>query len=434
MKKWIFPLVLIILDLIFAILFMTPSIVKVLPQFLLWIRDLTIIVLSAVSKLLHLPTFVDDGQINNVIANSISFFIITFLIFIIYFAIYFIVLKTRKTKVKSVEKEEIILPKSEFDPILFEKRVPIFRLVFMWIPLNLWILYFFLLNSYDLQEGFKKNAPGLYAVFEQNISFYNHNARPLFEKDDAIKFAILIIGLVSVAFLYWMIFSMIATILKKPIAKAKAKRALRDHERRVNAIQGEETFVETSDILSHAKFVHSKSIVETIATIDIKQINENNKNKQNYFDDLAHGIVDLGVEERHQLHEVAKPITEKKPLRVILSSLDKTVPLNENDGIEMKQNDKDKEITSENDIKKIAFDDKFDVLKQNEEVKEDALNNSEEKVENNDESKEIVVKPLTPNKLRKPVKVSPVTPKHVPLKDLVDDNAVIDLESSDKND
>ena len=264
MKKWIFPLVLIILDLIFAILFMTPSIVKVLPQFLLWIRDLTIIVLSAVSKLLHLPTFVDDGQLNNVIANSISFFIITFLIIIIYFVIYFIVLKTRKTKVKSVEKEEIILPKSEFDPILFEKRVPIFRLVFMWIPLNLWILYFFLLNSYDLQEGFKKKAPGLYAVFEQNISFYNHNARPLFEKDDAIKFAILIIGLVSVAFLYWMIFSMIAIILKKPIAKAKAKRALRDHERRVNAIQGEETFVETSDILSHAKFVHSKSIVETI--------------------------------------------------------------------------------------------------------------------------------------------------------------------------
>ena len=74
MKKWIFPLVLIIVDLIFAILFMTPSIVKVLPQFLLWIRDLTIIVLSGVSKLLRLPTFVDDGQINNVIANSISFF------------------------------------------------------------------------------------------------------------------------------------------------------------------------------------------------------------------------------------------------------------------------------------------------------------------------------------------------------------------------
>ena len=68
MKKWIFPLVLIIVDLIFAILFMTPSIVKVLPQFLLWIRDLTIIVLSGVSKLLRLPTFVDDGQINNVIA------------------------------------------------------------------------------------------------------------------------------------------------------------------------------------------------------------------------------------------------------------------------------------------------------------------------------------------------------------------------------
>ena len=279
-----------------------------------------------------------------------------------------------------------------------------------------------------------KKAPNLYAIFEQNISFYNHNARPLFEKDDAIKFAILIIGLVSVAFLYWMIFSMIAIILKKPIAKAKAKRALRDHERRVNAIQGEETFVETSDILSHAKFVHSKSIVETIATIDIKQINENNKNKQNYFDDLAHGIVDLGVEERHQLHEVAKPITEKKPLRVILSSLDKTMSLDENDGIEMKQEDKNKEIANENDTKKIAFDDKFDVLKQNEEAKEDVLNNSEEKVENNEESKEIVVKPLTPNKLRKPVKVSPVTPKHIPLKDLVDDNAVIDLESSDKND
>ena len=91
------------------------------------------------------------------------------------------------------------------------------------------------------------------------------------------------------------------------------------------------------------------------------------------------------------------------------------------------------EITNESDTKTIAFDDKFDVLKQNEEVKED-VNNIEEKIENNEELKEIVVKPLTPNKLRKPVKVSPVAPKHIPLKDLVDDSEVIDLESSDKND
>ena len=118
---------------------------------------------------------------------------------------------------------------------------------------------------------------------------------------------------------------------------------------------------------------------------------------------------------------------------MILSSLDKTASLNEHDGIEMKQNDKNKEITNESDTKTIAFDDKFDVLKQNEEVKED-VNNIEEKIENNEELKEIVVKPLTPNKLRKPVKVSPVAPKHIPLKDLVDDSEVIDLESSDKND
>ena len=265
MKKWIFPLVLIILDLIFAILFMTPSIVKVLPQFLLWIRDLTIIVLSAVSKLLHLPTFVDDGQLNNVIANSISFFIITFLIIIIYFVIYFIVLKTRKTKVKSVEKEEIILPKSEFDPILFEKRVPIFRLVFMWIPLNLWILYFFLLNSYDLQEGFKKKAPGLYAVFEQNISFYNHNARPLFEKDDAIKFAILIIGLVSVAFLYWMIFSMIAIILKKPIAKAKANDIISNYQMIIK-LKSDEDIIKVYNIIK--KGVNGFDITSNAYLID----------------------------------------------------------------------------------------------------------------------------------------------------------------------
>ena len=107
MKKWIFPLVLIILDLIFAILFMTPSIVKVLPQFLLWIRDLTIIVLSAVSKLLHLPTFVDDGQINNVIANSISFFIITFLIFIIYYFDY----KSREFKTSNIISYSVALPR-----------------------------------------------------------------------------------------------------------------------------------------------------------------------------------------------------------------------------------------------------------------------------------------------------------------------------------
>ena len=238
-----------------------------------------------------------------------------------------------------------------------------------------------------------------------------------------------------------MIFSMFAILLKKPIAKGKAKRALRDHERRVNAIQGEETFVETSDILEHARFVHSKSIVETIATIDIKQINEENKNKQNYFDDLAHGIVDLGVEEKHQLHEVAKPITEKKPLRVILSSLDKTQVLNENIQLSNTEVTHQKEITSSDDTKKLTFDDKFDVLNQNDKLETSSAveeNNSDlanEPMEGiKESSNEKVVKPLMPTNLRKPVKVSPVKPKNIPLKDLVDEKSVIDLESSDKND
>lgn len=427
MKKWIFPLVLFVLNLIFAILFLTPSIVQSLPQFMLWIRDLINITLTGLSKLLHLPTFKIDGIENYVVANSISLFIINTLIVIIYFIVYYFAHK-KYLKRHKVSANEAILPKSEFDPVLFEKRVPIFRLVFMWVPLNLWLLYFFLLNSKEMQQNFQAKMPKMYALFAQNFEFYQTNMLPLIEKDDAIKFTILFVGLFVCGFIYWMIFSIFALFLKKPIAKAKAKRALREHERRLNACQAEEVFIENSDILEHAKFLHSKSIVETIATIDIKQINEDNKNKQNYFDDLAHGIVDLGVENAKKIHEVPKPITEKKPLRVILSSLDKSYDTNHVEIAEVK------EIKEEVPEKKaeepsIVFEDRFDVLNEAPyQVKEEKKEIEKENLEKKEE-----IKPLNPTKLRKPVKVVPVNPKNIPLKDLISEEDVIEV-PGDKND
>lgn len=423
MKKWIFPLILFILNLVFIILFITPSIVEVLPQFLLWIRELLVIILTGISNLLHLPTFPNGNETNYVVANCISLFILNALILIIYFVVYFIVKKRRPRKTKL--SKAIDLPKSEFDPILFEKRVPIFRLVFMWIPLNLYFLYFFLLNTVDLQEKFKESMPRLYAIFAQNIEFYNQNALPLVAKDDAVKFAILVIGLVVVAFVYWMIFSIFAVFFKKPIARAKAKHALREHEKRVNACQQEEVFVENIDILEHAKFVHSKSIVETIAAIDIKQINDENKDKQNYFDDLAHGIIDLGVENSQKLHEVLKPITEKKPLRIILSSVDKTNEYKVVDDKKESIEEEQKEVVPK---KQIIFDAKFDVLNENKEEKV----NEEPKIET-PTNQDNIVKPLEPSTFRKPVKVTPVNPKNIPLKDLVNQEDIIDVES-EKND
>ncbi len=424
MKKWIFPLVLFILNLIFAILFLTPSIVEVLPQFMLWIRDIINISLTGISKLLHLPTFKVDGTENYVVANGISLFIVNALIIIVYFIVYYFVHK-RHLKRQKVPASEAILPKSEFDPVLFEKRVPIFRLVFMWVPLNLWLLYFFLLNSKEMQQSFQEKMPNMYALFAQNFEFYQANMLPLIEKDDAIKFTILFVGLFVCGFIYWMIFSIFAVFFKKPMAKAKAKRALREHERRLNACQAEEVFIENSDILEHAKFLHSKSVVETIATIDIKQINEDNKNKQNYFDDLAHGIVDLGVENAKKIHEVPKPITEKKPLRVILSSLDKSYDVDKVEITEVKE-EQPKPIIEE---PTIVFENRFDVLNETPyQEKDKKKENEEKKVEKIEE-----IKPLNPKSLRKPVKVVPVNPKNIPLKDLISEEDVIEV-PGDKND
>jgi len=422
MKKWIFPLVLFVLNLVFAILFLTPSIVQVLPQFMLWIRDIISISLTGLSKLLHLPTFIVDGTENYVVANGISLFIINALIIIVYFIIYYFVHKKHLKRQKS-PANEAILPKSEFDPVLFEKRVPIFRLVFMWVPLNLWLLYFFLLNSKEMQQSFQEKMPKMYALFAQNFEFYQANMLPLLEKDDAIRFAILFIGLFVCGFIYWMIFSIFALFFKKPIAKAKAKRALREHEKRLNACQSEEVFIENSDILEHAKFLHSKSVVETIATIDIKQINEDNKNKQNYFDDLAHGIVDLGVENAKKIHEVPKPITEKKPLRVILSSLDKSYDINKVEIAEVKEEAPKKKVEEPT----IIFENRFDVLN------EAPYQEKEEKKENVEIEKKEEVKPLNPKGLRKPVKVVPVSPKNIPLKEFISEEEVIEV-PGDKND
>lgn len=415
MKKFIFPLVFIIFELILAILFLTPKIVSVLPQFFLWIRELFNIVLTTISRLLHLPTFVENGQTNYIIANTISLFILNFLIFIVYFVTFALVENKRK---KEVKQENIDLsPKSEFDPVFFERRIPIMRLAFIWVPLNLWLLYYFLLNSKDMQGNFAKNAAGLYAIFEQNINFYNTNAVPLIEQDDGIKFVILLIGLIFVGGLYWIIFSFFAVVFKKPIAKAKANRALKEHEKRVSALQNEETFIENIDILEHAKFTHNKSIVDTIATIDIKEINEKEKaERQNYFDDLAQGIVDLGIEERKTL-EVAKPNLERKPLRIVYPSVDgirDTIVGEEiKPEIVVEQVENKEEPT-------IVLDSKFDVLDTQNTPNLEAF----EKKEVNEEINEDIVKPLNPTKLRKPVKVIPVKPKTVPLKDLVNEDEI----------
>lgn len=426
MKKWIFPLVLIFIELVFIILFLTPSIVAVLPQFFIWIRDFFDVALTFISKLLHLPTFVENGEINSFIANGISLFIINFVILVIYFTIYFI--KSKRSKKNEIIKNEEVTPKSEFDPVLFEKRVPVLRLVFIWLPLNLWILYFFVLNSADLQTNFKKSMPELYNVFANNIEFYNANAKPLFEKDNAVKFAILVIGLLVVAFVYWMIFSILAEMLKTPIAKAKANRALKEHEKRLQTIQEEENVNDEVSVFERTKSPHSKSIAETIATIDIGTINEKDRtNRQNYFDDLAHGIVDLGVEEK-KLYEVAKPNVTRKPLRVIYTALDQTQGSTVQE-IQNLQEENEKQLPNvkekAKDQNELILDNKFDVLNDNkaEIVKED---NVEVKANESKEQKEIErVKPLTPQNLRKPVKVIPVNPRPRPLKDYVGEDVSV---------
>ena len=424
MKKWIFPIVFIIAELIFSILFLTPSIVNSLPQFFLWIRDLINIILTAISKFLHLPTFTENGVTNYIIANTISLFILNFLIFVIYFIV-FTILDHKKNKHKATKKpSENLTPKSEFDSVFFEKRVPILRLAFIWLPLNLWLLYFFLLNSADMQANFLKIAPNMYSVFEKNIDFYKQNA--------GVKFVILIVGFVVVGGLYWIICSFFAALLKKPIARSKAKRALKEHERRMSKLQSEETIIENIDILEHAKFTHKKSIADTIATIDIKEINEKDKqSRQNYFDYLSEGIVDLGVQERKSF-EVAKPNLEKKPLRIIYPSLEET---KNNTKGQIKQEKIYKELDSEKidentDSSPIILDSKLDVLntKNKPNLKAYETNPPEEKEEKIEDE---VVKPLNPVKLRKPVKVVPVKPRSIPLKDLVSEDSEGKVEKND---
>lgn len=409
MKKWIFPLTFIVLEIIFSILFLSPTTVAILPQFFIWIRDLFYLILTSISKLLHLPTFMEMGEVNYIFANAISLLIINILIFMIYFVVGGIVRKKRQSTQMAIIED--FAPKNEFDPVFFEKRVPVLRLVFIWVPLNLWILYYFLLNSLDMQANFAANSPGLYSVFAQNIDFYNANVAPLIANDDGVKFVVLFAGLVFFGGLYWIIFSFFATLFKSPIAKFKARKARADHEKRISKIQSEEMTIEDENILEHAKFSHNKSIADTIATIDIKEINEKSlADRHNYFDDLAHGIVDLGVQE-NKLLEVAKPNLEKKPLRVIYPSLDKT-----NDNKVEKEDVKveEEKVEPVSNDNKIILNEKLDVLDTNEQP---VLQSFEKEI--NQGEKVDIIKPLNPTNLRKPVKVIPVTPKQRPLKDLV---------------
>lgn len=438
MKKWIFPLVLIFVELFFSILYLTPSVNSALPNFLRDILAWFDHLLTLITKLIHLPVLDDSGKINSIISNMI----VLILLDIIAISIYFIIYGVKRRKKSSLDRlaNQDSLPKSEFDPILFEKRLPTLRLAFIFIPLNLWILYFILLNSLDLQAQFKKNMPGFYKLFKSNIAFYTKNALPLSTDDVLFKLTIFVFGLLAVGFIYWMIFSIFASIYKKPLAKMRSKKALREHEKRINLCQKEEIIVENLEILEHAKFNHSKSIIETIADITPKKTIGIENNKSDYFENLAHGITDLGIVEK-EIKQIETPRLERKMIRVMYP-LDS--PYDNQVIIDQSISNKETQVipeTSDNVAKqeshkteKISLSHKLDVLsihrdKNDEKVSKDIapVTPIDIKKSSSGEPQRKIVKPLKPENLRTPVNVTPVEPIKKHLKDEQSSTPIIEI-------
>lgn len=419
MKKWIVPLIVVILETILCVMLLSPIVFNSMPGFIQSILKGIESVFTTISKGLRLPASIFEGESNYVISNFIVLFIVDLIIFFVNFLIFFT--KSLKKKKQKLDEDEIVeSPKSEFDPILFEKRFPTKRLAFIWIPVNLWILYFLLLNSKDLQESFLSSNKFIYSVFHGPIELYNKNFDGLSNNDLAIKIIIFVIGFLGFIFVYWMILSILAVIFRKPFAKHRSKKALKDHERRASACKNEEVIIENLEILEHAKFKHDKSIVETIADID-KSKNPAIITKSDYFDDVIHGITDLGIVNQ-ELKVIEKPKVERKPIRIMYASDMRNV----DDVIENVNEGKNvSEVAEEKSNNQIIIDKRFDVLEKN-----DKTDNEQEEIKENNEdnTQKHLVRPIKPKKLRDPVSVSPVSPIRKDLKEELSTTPIIEIE------
>lgn len=419
MKKWVFPICLLIVETIFIVL-MYSSIFATLPSFIQsflgWIESC----FTFLSKTFGLPSSVLNGESNYVFSNFIILFILDGILIGINFLIF--VIKKRNTKNKDVEEDKIIEgPKSEFDPILFEKKTPTLRLAFIWVPINYWIIYYIVINSPDLQNSMRNGNKIIYSLFNFGISFYNDYVITLVNKNFFIDMIVFLTGLLFVVFIYWIIFSILSIAFRKPFSKFKAKRALKDHERRVSACKKEEIVIENMDIIEHAKFKHEKSIVETIADID-KSKDPSIVDKSYYFSDVVHGITDLGIIDG-EVKQIEKPRIERKPIQLVFTK----------DYLEQKENksvyDVSKNPTPEVSIDdcdnkdKIDIDPKFDPLKKIDEVDLTETEDKRKKLVNSSKK----VKPLTPVNLREPVSVTPVKPITVLLKNQKSSEPIIEI-------
>ncbi len=439
MKKWIFPIVMIFIELTCAILFLSPNSVDILPSFIhsffSWIDGLFL----SLAKLIKLPVLDEAGATNGIISNIV----ILLLINIIVFSIYFIVLAIKKRAKNRQNKEEIEkspLPKSEFDPILFERKMPIIRLAFIWLPLNLWILEFIVLNSKDTQEKLKATSPFIFSLFKGSISFYDRAIIPQYNDDLAYRLIVFVLGMIASTFIYWAICSIFAAMLKKPIAKMKADKALRDHEKRLEQCQKEELIVENLEILEHAKFKHNKSIVETIAKVTPKKELGYNRSKSEYFDAISHGITDLGVVEREIKH-IETPRLERKPIKIVypIENLDVEPTIINQASSEkhlvIENEPAREELVESSQNEKVALSPKLDVFAKKD-LKSDNQNFEKTaktielvKPVDKEKAKELkLAKPLKPNKLRPSVNVTPVDPVKKSLTENISSESIIDLE------
>lgn len=414
MKKWIFPFVFLIFEFTCILLYLTPSIFASLPHWIQATLQAFDAVLNWFTGWMALPT-ISMGQGENAILSNLF---VLFLLNVILFSFYFLIvyLHSRQKKKAKEKKEEPVVPKNEFDPMLFEKKTPTLRLAFLWVPVNLWIVYYLFLNSIDLQENLKNSASWLYFLFQDNFAFYQNNALPLMETDITFRILIFLAGVLTSLFIYWMIFSFFAILFRKPMASFRARRALKAHEKRVARCQSEEVVVENLEILEHAKFRHSRAIVETIADIDHSKSIEKKHDGSDYFEHLSHGIADLGVAKPVKPDV---PVTIRKPIRVIYPTEEESIVKNK---VVVSEEIETSSIQLNPELDALVLPSNVKEETKEEEVKEEVIP-VEEVIEEKEEESSTETgpilpvspyrgkRPVKPKKLRPAVHVTPVTPR-----------------------
>ena len=348
MKRKIFALVILLLEIAFGVIF--------------YIKDIWNVILEKVPFLGAFGTFAQNiireiktwinSNFFKHIPSMIQSIIIVIVLNIIFFALYFLIFGIINKVIRSIKKKKIGSQNAsriwnlsdeelaKFDYKLFIKKFPLRRIISLIIPLG--VMFIFILIRFDkyICKSYDDFNVGYFSVFSEYRPYlgqFGESLERLFKGYIFINNSIvqtinvtwvefIEIGFVTIllCFIWYGFFSLFAIPFRKSHAKYLAKQAKNKYiikmenieYRAIKKAEKEKRLSEKNkQLFNEVSFneneVNVESIVESTVIVNNDDVDMGLVGQQDYIDDISTGVTDLGIVEE-DTSELQEPLNYRE--------------------------------------------------------------------------------------------------------------------------